>query len=149
MHLYWKTNSEGRRAKLKNQTIESNIKTDKEDVEGMQHCFVADQRHHYSNQQQNYAIGQQMTPKWGFKHVEMPSLDFHAVVLEVAKKKKDKVACLINDDKMAEQQHQHSNENNRGPSNFINYRRRVVDASDAKTCALLMTKIKEATRSSQ
>lgn len=47
--------------------------------------------------------------------------------LQVAKKKKGRMALLMNDDdEMMEQQRQHLNESNDGPSNFINYRRRLA-----------------------
>ncbi|KAK6112093.1 hypothetical protein QQG55_46300 [Brugia pahangi] len=137
--------------KLENRTIEWNkIHVDKQYDDNMEECVV--NQRNYRNQQEYYAVVRrgQITPKRGSKHEEMPSFNFHAVVLEIAKKRKDKTTYMMNNDEIAEKEHEQiSNENDHYARNFINYRRRVVDVSDAKTCALLMAKIKEATQSSQ
>ncbi|EJW84803.1 hypothetical protein WUBG_04286 [Wuchereria bancrofti] len=113
--------------------------------------YVVNQRI-YRNQQEYYAVVRrgQITPKRGSKHEEMPSFNFHAVVLEaykrnkqinkyiqlirskseIAKKKKDKTTHMMNDDEMAEKEHgQISNENDYCPRNFINYRRRSIHSA--------------------
>ncbi|EFO17682.2 hypothetical protein LOAG_10817 [Loa loa] len=128
----------------------------KQHEEDKEECVVVDRRQYYPNRQEYHAIvkrGQVTTPKYESRNEEMSSIDFRTVVLEQIakkKKKKDKMAYLIsNDNKLMEQQRQNSDEIDDRPRNFVNCRRRVVDVSDAKTCALLMAKIKEAAQSSQ
>ncbi|KAM3728720.1 Flap endonuclease [Dirofilaria immitis] len=132
-----KSSKVGRRKKSENRrTIESSRKSNKQHEEDMERYVINNQQQHHSNQQQYHGIarGEQITPKKGANHEEMPLFDLHAVIFELAKRKKnskDRMAILINDDKTEQQQQQQqqgfSDESFDGPSNFNNYRRRLID----------------------